>query len=251
MKTNGSGSSEKLDKVLLRIPVRESEEKMTDLKDAAAKSGAHIVFRKSTPDMPKIYYLRQSVANALIAAAIEFNRIGVDLAVEEAYRQVSYQKEKFQTHVNKLLKEKKGLSINKVKKIANTYIAGIPLLAAHLAGAAVDIVLVDIDTKDTIDMGCPYHTLNDRAITDYPDIPDIARKNRRLLVEVMEKHGFKNYPYEYWHFSLGDVCWAHLNGIKSAIYGPVEYDVQTGGSQMFCLISDYLKIKHMESTLQM
>jgi hypothetical protein len=31
-----------------------------------------------------------------------------------------------------------------------------------------------------------------------------AKANRLLLREAMERHGFKNYAKEWWHFSLGD-----------------------------------------------
>jgi D-alanyl-D-alanine dipeptidase len=32
----------------------------------------------------------------------------------------------------------------------------------------------------------------------------VERKNRDLLRDVMERHGFKNYDKEWWHFTLAN-----------------------------------------------
>ena len=40
------------------------------------------------------------------------------------------------------------------------------------------------------------------ALTEYSDLTVMQRANRMLLQTVMEKHGFKPYPKEWWHFTL-------------------------------------------------
>ena len=39
---------------------------------------------------------------------------------------------------------------------------------------------------------------------NYEDITINQKLNRQLLQDVMLKHGFKNYPKEWWHFTLKD-----------------------------------------------
>jgi D-alanyl-D-alanine dipeptidase len=38
----------------------------------------------------------------------------------------------------------------------------------------------------------------------------------------MVQAGFVNYPFEWWHYSLGDQVWAQLTGTPSATFGPTE-----------------------------
>ena len=56
---------------------------------------------------------------------------------------------------------------------------------------------------------------------------DIQLECVKLLKEGMEKFGFINYPFEYWHYSIGDVCAAYLGGQDTAVFGPVEFDSQS------------------------
>ena len=116
-----------------------------------------------------------------------------------------------------------GKSKTELLLLANTYTAGIPVLASHTAGAAVDVILLDKDTTP-LDFGCPYLYGDVESATEYPGLSKRAKVNRRLLKDGMEKFGLMNYPFEYWHYSNGDVCAAYLTGQKFAKFGPVDYE---------------------------
>lgn len=62
----------------------------------------------------------------------------------------------------------------------------------------------------------------DLCLTHCNDISTDAKKNRQLLLGVMEAHGFINYPTEWWHFSYGDRYWAYHQSLKQAMYGSAE-----------------------------
>ena len=47
---------------------------------------------------------------------------------------------------------------------------------------------------------------------------DIEVNRRELLINIMTKVGFVNYPLEWWHWSYGDRYWAAVNKTES-IYG--------------------------------
>jgi len=53
-----------------------------------------------------------------------------------------------------------------------------------------------------LDMGTAYDCLSPLAATDSPEVTDAARANRRMLREAMGRRGFRNYPQEWWHFTL-------------------------------------------------
>lgn len=55
--------------------------------------------------------------------------------------------------------------------------------------------------------------------SDY--IKDIAKANREILIQCLEKVGFVNYPTEWWHWSYGDCYWAFLNNCH-AIYSATD-----------------------------
>ena len=49
----------------------------------------------------------------------------------------------------------------------------------------------------------------------------IWNSRRNLLREVMNKFGFAQHPYEWWHFSYGDQLWAWKNKKANALYGKI------------------------------
>jgi len=55
-----------------------------------------------------------------------------------------------------------------------------------------------------IDMGTGFDCFHDLAGTANPDIGPRQKINRLLLKTLMEKHGFRNYEKEWWHFTLNN-----------------------------------------------
>jgi D-alanyl-D-alanine dipeptidase len=53
-----------------------------------------------------------------------------------------------------------------------------------------------------LDMGTAYDCFTPLSMTDSPDVSSAARANRRLLRDAMSRRGFRNYPQEWWHFTL-------------------------------------------------
>ena len=101
-----------------------------------------------------------------------------------------------------------------------------PEVAPHTAGAAVDLTLIDADGRD-LDMGTEVNATPEESgnacFTQALAISDPARRNRRLLEEVLTSAGLVNYPTEWWHWSYGDRYWALLTGATAAVYGPVDW----------------------------
>jgi D-alanyl-D-alanine dipeptidase len=86
-------------------------------------------------------------------------------------------------------------------KLLGPYIAE---TSGHSRGATVDLGLLRCDGGDCtpLDMGAGFDLFDPRANTDTPAITDAQRANRQLLQDAMNKHGFANYPMEWWHFTF-------------------------------------------------
>ena len=74
--------------------------------------------------------------------------------------------------------------------------------SGHSRGSTVDLTIINANTLEPLDMGSPYDFFGEPSWVAYQNLSDIQKKNRQLLQQVMQKHGFRNYPQEWWHFTL-------------------------------------------------
>ena len=74
----------------------------------------------------------------------------------------------------------------------------------HNRGAAVDLTLFDLETKQPVEMPSTYDETTPRARSDYPGGTAQQRWHRQLLRTVMEHEGFVANPLEWWHFDYKD-----------------------------------------------
>ncbi|MBV8755335.1 MAG: M15 family metallopeptidase [Hyphomicrobiales bacterium] len=113
--------------------------------------------------------------------------------------------------------------VNKSQLFALGYIAR---ASSHSRGVAVDLTLVTVpgpeiskpnaniklgpcngpaenrllDTE--VDMGTAFDCFDPMSHTRSNEISSAQRHQRQFLVDVMQKHGFRNYPNEWWHFTF-------------------------------------------------
>ena len=74
--------------------------------------------------------------------------------------------------------------------------------SGHSRGSTVDLTIIDADTGELLDMGGFFDFFGEESWTDNPDITEVQKKNRGILQSAMEKHNFRNYPKEWWHYTL-------------------------------------------------
>lgn len=77
--------------------------------------------------------------------------------------------------------------------------------SGHSRGATVDLTLMRCDDTGAcveLDMGTSFDFFDPRANTDHPGLGASVRANRDLLRGVMARHGFANYPMEWWHYTF-------------------------------------------------
>ncbi|MDV7185803.1 M15 family metallopeptidase [Lutibacter sp. TH_r2] len=74
--------------------------------------------------------------------------------------------------------------------------------SGHSRGSTLDLTIVNLKTGKEIDMGSPYDLFDPISSTYSTKITVKQQHNRLLLKNIMNAHGFRNYPKEWWHFTL-------------------------------------------------
>jgi D-alanyl-D-alanine dipeptidase len=90
-------------------------------------------------------------------------------------------------------------AVDKARLIPDCYIAE---RSGHSRGSTVDVTLVDLESREELDMGSPYDYFDPISRPSSTSVPETARDNRIRLREVMVKHGFDPLEEEWWHFTL-------------------------------------------------
>jgi len=176
---------------------------------------------------PKFGAARAMVRSGLarrLEAASERLPDDVALHVVEGHRPVSAQREIIERYRAELLAEHDGLAGDELARLVSRFVA--PLgVAPHIAGAAVDVTLVDAEGEE-LEMGTAIDATPEQSggacYFSSPRICEEARRNRSLLAYALSEAGLVNYPTEWWHWSYGDRYWALVTGAPAGIYGPVD-----------------------------
>lgn len=74
--------------------------------------------------------------------------------------------------------------------------------SGHSRGSTLDLTIIDGNTNQPLDMGSPYDFFGHQSWVDFKGISETQKANRQLLQTLMLKHNFRNYPKEWWHFTL-------------------------------------------------
>jgi D-alanyl-D-alanine dipeptidase len=74
--------------------------------------------------------------------------------------------------------------------------------SGHSRGSTLDLGLINGNSGELIDMGTPFDFFGEASGIDYLNLTDTQIKNRQILQEAMQRFGFRNYPMEWWHFTL-------------------------------------------------
>ncbi|PWH82859.1 peptidase M15 [Algibacter marinivivus] len=74
--------------------------------------------------------------------------------------------------------------------------------SGHSRGSTVDLTIIDGNTGVPLDMGSAYDFFGQESWVNYENITEKQKYNRQLLQTFMLKFGFRNYPKEWWHFTL-------------------------------------------------
>lgn len=74
--------------------------------------------------------------------------------------------------------------------------------SGHSRGSTLDLTIANGETGEPLDMGSPFDFFGEESWVAEDELTEKQRENRQLLQTVMIKHNFRNYPKEWWHFTL-------------------------------------------------
>jgi D-alanyl-D-alanine dipeptidase len=166
--------------------------------------------------------VRAGLATRLIDARAALPS-GVDLRVIEGHRSVADQRAIIDEYSRELRLLHPDADEPELTRLYSRFVAPLAV-APHVAGAAVDLTLVD-DAGDELWMGTAVDATPEQsagACWFDAEVDETARQNRTVLADALGGAGLVNYPTEWWHWSYGDRYWALLTGADHAVYGPVE-----------------------------
>jgi D-alanyl-D-alanine dipeptidase len=223
---------------MMAFPVCECGEKFASIPAAAESADVEILFSDSkiAGDMDRVYYLRESLVDDVIAIGRDMNRHGWIMKIEEGYRSLEMQSalgrkpEVFDAILKKCIWENGGEipPVDFLFRRASVMVANLPKVGTHMSGSAIDISVFDRDNRQEIWRGGPYLEMSERTPMRSPFVAEPYLKNRLEITALMESHGFMHFPFEFWHYNKGDAGAHVLTGDASpARYGPVNWDFQT------------------------
>ena len=128
-------------------------------------------------------YLRYGTVKKLIAVSAALAQLGLSLTIWDGFRPVSAQFRLWEVCPDPafVANPQKGFS-------------------SHSRGSTVAITLVDADGNE-LEMPTGFDDFSAKADRDYSDCTETAAAHAQLLEILMEKHGFRGYFAEWWHFS--------------------------------------------------
>ncbi|MXV14898.1 M15 family metallopeptidase [Hufsiella ginkgonis] len=129
-------------------------------------------------------FARLPVVKALRVVQQELKPLGLGLKIFDAYRPYAITLKFYEVATDK------------------AFVADPAKGSKHNRGCAVDLTIVDLKTGKEIQMATGYDSFSPKAAAAYPNVPEEVRKNRDLLISVMEKHGFRVIENEWWHFDF-------------------------------------------------
>ncbi|MAR13715.1 MAG: hypothetical protein CL681_27545 [Blastopirellula sp.] len=222
---------------LLSHPVDECGETFASIPEAAEAGGVEMWFSDSkiVGDLDRVFSLRESNVADIVAIGREMNERGWILKIEDGFRSLEMQgtlvrkPEVFDAVVQKCIWENGGElpPVEFVARRAIVMVANIPKIGGHMSGSAIDISVFRRADGEEVSRGGPYLTVNETTPMRSPFISAEHLQNRLEITALMESHGFMHFPYEFWHFSKGDVADRIMNrDARPARFGAVNWDAE-------------------------
>ena len=141
-------------------------------------------------------------AEKLKEAAEEFRQMGYRIKIFDAYRPQSAVR-----HFVRWANDAKDMRMQaefypefkkKILLVDQGYIAR---NSSHCRGSAVDMTITDLEGNE-LDMGTGFDYFGRLAWHGAKGVSGEQAENRALLRSVMEKHGFRAFEHEWWHYKL-------------------------------------------------
>ena len=143
----------------------------------------------------------KELALALKEIQNDLKHFGYGVKIFDAYRpqKAVNHFSRWSTNDDVLMKDLFYPNIEKRDLFKKGYIAS---RSGHSRGSTIDLTIINLKTKEELDMGTSYDFFGIESSYDYSGLTYEQNSNRLLLYSVMKKYGFKSLKSEWWHFTL-------------------------------------------------
>jgi zinc D-Ala-D-Ala dipeptidase len=129
-------------------------------------------------------YARKPVAEALLKVQTELKTKGLGIKMFDGYRPYKATVKFYEVYKD------------------TTYVASPYRGSRHNRGCALDLTVIDLKTGEELKMPTEYDSFKKEAWPRTPVADPVIRANRAMLIDVMERNGFKVNGSEWWHFDF-------------------------------------------------
>lgn len=129
-------------------------------------------------------YARRPVAESLKKVQAELKQQNLGIKIFDAYRPYKATVKFYEVYHD------------------TTYVASPYRGSRHNRGCAIDMTIIDLKTGKELKMPTGYDSFQKEAWPSTPVKDPEAKKNRDLIIHVMQKYGFKVNSSEWWHFDF-------------------------------------------------
>mgnify|MGYP001206635390 FL=1 len=207
---------------LIAFPVNECGEPFASLPDAAASAGVEMEFSTSkiAGELERVYFMRESLVHDVVAIGREMNERGWILKIEDCFRTLEMQRQLvrkpsvFDAILKKCIWELGGELPTPELMFRRSIVmtANMPKIGAHMSGSAIDVSVLRRDDGTEVWRGYPYLEMSECTPMRSPFISPEALENRLAITEMLEKHGFMHFPFEFWHYDKDDAAMHIVTG---------------------------------------
>jgi D-alanyl-D-alanine dipeptidase len=201
---------ELLDRVV-EHPVTDDAEPLVGLRSMAIEAGVRLAFGESPRRRvrPRLYFVRRTLAEPILAAASDFASNGYTLVIEDAFRTREMEREL--TASDRVLGQFAAMiraadptaSPTRIVRRLSAVAPACPKTAGHMTGAAIDVSIADSHGR-ILDCGRPPSRTSQATPLKPPRVSRNATRNRHYVSATLGAHGFAAHPFEFGHYSLDD-----------------------------------------------
>jgi zinc D-Ala-D-Ala dipeptidase len=181
--------TKQLQKTVLENPAKQMMDIKNNIPDVVLDlryAGTNNFMHKKLYPAITTTYLRRPASDSLKVIQQQLNQSGFGLKIFDAYRPYAVTEKMWEPVQD------------------DRYAADPKKGSGHNRGVAVDLTIINLTTKEELDMGTGFDNFSDTAHHTFNNLPEEILQNRLLLKTVMEQHGFKALDTEWWHYSLSN-----------------------------------------------
>ena len=146
--------------------------------------------------------LSEPAAKALCKAAASAEEKGYTFKIYDAYRPQAAVDHFVRWGMDAADTRMKSVFYPQVEKARVFDLGYVATRSGHSRGSTVDLTLVDRQSGKDMDMGTPFDFFGEASHHGAQGMTLQQAANRKILLDLMEKGGFRRYEEEWWHYTL-------------------------------------------------